>query len=91
MRVNCRQPFSSSSRRERHNRSDSSLRRTGIRLLGDMPWGMHVCVFYETAGDLLDTCVAYFKAGLESNELCIWAISPPITTEDKHKMRCAGE
>jgi DNA-binding CsgD family transcriptional regulator len=47
-----------------------------------MPWGMHVCVLYETAEDLLDACVAYFKAGLESNELCIWAISPPITTED---------
>src|ERR1700693_4053922 len=47
-----------------------------------MPWGTHICVFYETAEDLLDTCVAYFRAGLGSNELCIWAISSPITIED---------
>jgi DNA-binding CsgD family transcriptional regulator len=26
-----------------------------------------------------DTAVSYFKAGLESNELCVWAVSEPIT------------
>jgi DNA-binding CsgD family transcriptional regulator len=61
---------------------DSSLRRTGIRLLGEIPWGTHVCVFYETREDLLDTATAYFKAGLDSNEFCVWAVSPPITEED---------
>jgi DNA-binding CsgD family transcriptional regulator len=39
-------------------------------------------VFYETKDDLLDTAVAYFKAGLESNEFCVWAISDPITRDD---------
>jgi len=61
---------------------DSNLRRTGIRLLGEIPWGTHVCVFYETREDLLDTATAYFTAGLDSNELCVWAVSPPITEED---------
>jgi len=61
---------------------DSDLRRTGIRLLGEIPWGAHVCVFYETREDLLDTATAYFKAGLASNELCVWAVSPPITEEE---------
>jgi DNA-binding CsgD family transcriptional regulator len=61
---------------------DSTLRRTGIRLLGEIPWGTHVCVFYETREDLLDTATAYFKAGLDSNEFCVWAVSPPITEED---------
>jgi DNA-binding CsgD family transcriptional regulator len=61
---------------------DSNLRRTGIRLLGEIPWGTHVCVFYETGEDLLDTAMAYFKAGLNSNELCVWAVSSPITEED---------
>ena len=61
---------------------DSHLRRTGIRLLGEIPWGTHVCVFYETRQDLLDTATAYFKAGLDSNELCVWAVSSPITEED---------
>jgi len=61
---------------------DSHLRRTGIRLLGEIPWGTHVCVFYETREDLLDTATAYFKVGLDSNELCVWAVSSPITEED---------
>jgi hypothetical protein len=27
---------------------DSALRPTGIRFMGDMPWGTHICMFYET-------------------------------------------
>ncbi|RBP17542.1 regulatory LuxR family protein [Roseiarcus fermentans] len=60
----------------------SGLRRTGIRVFGDMPWGTHVCVFYETKDDLLDTATSYFKAGLKNNELCVWAVSDPITEAD---------
>jgi len=47
-----------------------------------MPWGTHVCVFYATKEDLLDTAVAYFKAGLKSNEFCVWAVSDPITEKE---------
>jgi hypothetical protein len=61
---------------------DSNLRKTGIRAIGDMPWGTHVCVFYATKEDLLDTAVAYFKAGLKSNEFCVWAVSDPITEKE---------
>jgi hypothetical protein len=50
----------------------------GIRVTGSMPWGTHVCVFYETDEDLLETAVSYFEAGLRSNEFCVWAISDPI-------------
>jgi DNA-binding CsgD family transcriptional regulator len=57
-------------------------RRTGIRLLGEIPWGTHICVFYETKQDLLDTGIAYFKAGLDANEFCVWAVSPPISEQD---------
>jgi len=60
----------------------SALRNPGIRFIGDMPWGAHICVFYESKEDLLDTAVAYFEAGLRSNEFCIWAISDPITEAD---------
>jgi Zn-dependent protease len=28
-----------------------------------MPWGAHICIFYETKEDLLDTGVTYFEAG----------------------------
>jgi DNA-binding CsgD family transcriptional regulator len=40
-----------------------------------------MCVFYESRQDLLDMHVEYFKAGLEDNEFCVWAISEPITRE----------
>lgn len=49
----------------------SSLRKTGIRVVGDTSWGTHICVFYETKQDLLDTAVSYFEAGLHSNEFCV--------------------
>jgi DNA-binding CsgD family transcriptional regulator len=53
----------------------TSLRRTGLNLLGDMSWGSHVCLFYQSKKDLLDTVLPFFEAGLESNEFCLWAIS----------------
>jgi len=59
-----------------------ALRRTGISPLGEMPWGTHVCLFYETKDDLLDTVVPYFKAGLESKEFCLWAVAKPLTEDE---------
>ncbi len=53
----------------------TELRKTGISVVGDIPWGRHFCHFYETKQDLLDTLLPYFKAGLESNEFCVWVVS----------------
>lgn len=50
--------------------------------MGDMPWGTHICVFYESKADLLDTNAAYFSAGLSSNEFCVWAVSAPTTVDE---------
>lgn len=61
---------------------DIALRKTGIGLLGEVPWGTHVCLFYETKQDLLDINVDYLKAGLENNEFVLWAISDPISLDD---------
>jgi DNA-binding CsgD family transcriptional regulator len=36
-------------------------------------------MFYETRVDLLDAAVSFFTAGFDSNEFCLWAVSPPIT------------
>jgi DNA-binding CsgD family transcriptional regulator len=52
-----------------------------IKFLDDASWGTHVCLFYETKADLLDTAIPYFKAGLENNEFCLWAVSEPLTKE----------
>jgi len=55
------------------------LRDSGVRIMGAMPWGTHICLFYETKEDLLDAATAYFKAGLRGNEFCVWAVSEPIS------------
>jgi hypothetical protein len=44
-----------------------------------MPWGAHVCLFYETPQDLIETHVGYFAAALDNNEFCIWALSAPVS------------
>lgn len=45
----------------------------------DLPWGTHLCHFYATPQDLLDTLAPFFKAGLEKNEYCLWVVSPTLT------------
>jgi PAS domain S-box-containing protein len=58
------------------------LRKTGIEIVGDIPWGTHFCQFYETKNDLLDILIPYFKMGLENNEFCIWIVSEPFDEEE---------
>jgi len=53
----------------------TELRQSGIEAVGAMPWGTHFCHFYGTESDLLETLVPYYKAGLESNEFCLWVTS----------------
>jgi len=64
--------------------SGNGLRKTGIGVVGDVPWGTHFFLFHETNDDLLDTLVPYFKAGLQAKELCIWVISEPLTENEAH-------
>jgi len=40
-----------------------AMRKTGIDVVSDTPWGKHFCVFYETKADLLEMTVSYRKAG----------------------------
>src|SRR5258705_8539355 len=57
----------------------TEMRKTGIDVIGDIGWGTHFCLFYETKADLLDTLAAYCKAGLESREFCLWVVATPVT------------
>jgi len=61
---------------------EKALRKTGTEIIGDVPWGTHICQFYQTKEDLLDILVPYFKAGLENNEFCMWITSEPLKVED---------
>jgi PAS domain S-box-containing protein len=64
------------------------LRKSGIEVVGDVPWGAHFCLFYETKEDLIDVLAPCFKAGLENNEFCMWVTSEPLTEEEaKNAMR----
>lgn len=63
------------------SRNQQSNRKTGIDILSDVPWGTHLCLFYETEQDLTDILVPYFKAGLENNEFCMWVTSEPLTVK----------
>ena len=56
-------------------------RDSGIPVLNEMSWGTHICLFYETQLDLLETNATYFEAGLQANEFCIWAVSDPVDFE----------
>jgi hypothetical protein len=38
------------------------LRNTGLEAVGEVHWGTHFCIFYETKKDLLDILVPYFRA-----------------------------
>jgi DNA-binding CsgD family transcriptional regulator len=60
----------------------ADIRKSGIDVLGDLPWGEHFCLFYETKGDLLEAVVPYFKAGFDNNEFCVWAVSQPLTVAE---------
>ena len=60
----------------------TEMRKSGMDVVGDMPWGTHFCLFYETKVDLLDTLISYCKAGLESEEFCLWVVAEPLTIEE---------
>ena len=61
------------------------IRKSGLAVIGNIPWGTHFCQFYQTKQDLIDTLVPYFKAGLENNEFCMWVTADNLTVEDARK------
>jgi PAS domain S-box-containing protein len=58
------------------------IRKSGFDIVGDIPWGTHFCLFYETKADLLEIGVAYCKAGLKAQEFCLWVVAAPLTVEE---------
>jgi hypothetical protein len=52
-----------------------NIRRSGIDIIEDVPWGTQFYQFYQSKEDLLDILIPYFKARLENNEFCMWVTS----------------
>src|SRR4030066_54787 len=57
-------------------------RKFGLDLVGNVPWGTHLCQFYQTKEDLIDILVPYFAEGLRDNEFCMWVTSPPLEVKE---------
>jgi two-component sensor histidine kinase len=55
---------------------------SGFDCVGPLPWGSHLCQFYQDGPDLRDTLLPYFLAGLERNEACLWVAAPPFGVDD---------
>jgi DNA-binding CsgD family transcriptional regulator len=47
-----------------------------------LPWGSHICLFYETAQDLIEVHAGYLGAGVEDGEFCVWALSDPLNRHE---------
>ncbi|MEE8353056.1 MAG: PAS domain S-box protein [Dehalococcoidales bacterium] len=54
------------------------LRPTGLDVIAGVPWGAHICHLFRSRNDLVDVLVPYFRAGLESNEYCVWVTAEPL-------------
>ncbi|MCX5637214.1 MAG: MEDS domain-containing protein, partial [Planctomycetota bacterium] len=54
----------------------------GIEFIDEVPWGTHLCQFYQSKEDLIEILVPYFKQGLENNEFCMWVTAEPLGVED---------
>ena len=57
-----------------------SVRKSGIDVIGEIPWGTHFCQFYQNKQDLLATIIPYFQAGLQNNEFCMWIAADNLTS-----------
>jgi hypothetical protein len=60
-------------------------RKSGIDIIGDVPWGARICLFYQNTEELIDILVPYFKAGLKNNEACLWITSESLDKEAAEK------
>lgn len=69
-------------KRENSVKVFSGLRRAGLEFIKDIPWGTHLCGFYQSKNDLLNMLVPFFKAGLTDNEFCLLITSDPISPDD---------
>jgi MEDS: MEthanogen/methylotroph, DcmR Sensory domain len=58
--------------------SSPHFTKCGLPGINGIPYGIHMCHFYESAGDLAAALVPYFAAGLRNNERCTWIAAEPL-------------
>lgn len=50
----------------------------GLQGIKAVPYGIHMCHFYERREDLAAILVPYFVAGLRNEERCVWVTAEPL-------------
>ncbi|MDD5772522.1 MAG: MEDS domain-containing protein [bacterium] len=60
----------------------TAVKKTENNIISDIPWGTHLCHFYQNKKDLIDVLVPYFKTGLKNNEFCILFTSEPVICKE---------
>jgi hypothetical protein len=58
--------------------SSAHLTECGLPGIKDIPYGVHMCHFYQSRQDLAAALVPYFAAGLRNNERGIWVTAEPL-------------
>ena len=70
----------------RGNKMADPLRRSGIDILENIPWGTHLFQFIHTSDDLAEVLYHNFKTGLLDNKFRIWMkASYPIKNQGVEK------
>ena len=60
---------------------NTNSRKLGLEALPEVPWGTHLCFFYDSINDYFDIIKPYIKTGLENNEFCVWVIPKDLEKE----------
>jgi hypothetical protein len=71
------------------NKGIISLPVASDKALLDLPWGSHVCQFYDDKSDLTNMLVPYFKQGLDRNEACVWLVGDLTVDEARGALAAA--
>src|SRR5690348_12256976 len=56
----------------------SNLTDCGLPGIRNIPYGVHMCHFYQGGDELAAVLVPYFAAGLRNGERCIWIAAKPL-------------
>jgi len=52
-------------------------------VLGEIPWGTHFSLGYQTELDLIESVSSYFSSGLAANECCLWMVDSDLALGDE--------
>lgn len=58
------------------------MRDSGVKGAGTIPWGEHLCFFYNGKQEGLNLVTSFVAAGLQDNEFCMWITGGLVTERD---------